>query len=255
MRNMLMTLLCLAAPTLAGAAEMKLGWNDCNGGGGLHFVEFACNTNSGAAAHTLVVSFTPPSGIVSYVGNEVTLELAFDDAVTPAWWAIRGTGQCRNGAGIGSADFAAGPFGCADLWAGQASGGLAGCNIAYGAPNRARLVLAFAVPQFLAQPLDENHEYYACKVTILNNKTVGTGSCAGCSSPAAILVSNIVLNQLPGDGDYSMGTSFTPEALAGWQCPVSFSVCDGPGCGLEIHPDCATPVLNRTWGAIKSSYR
>jgi hypothetical protein len=52
----------------------------------------------------------------------------------------------------------------------------------------------------LAQPLDENHEYYACKLTILNTKTVGTGSCAA-ASPAAFLVSNIVLHQLPADGD------------------------------------------------------
>src|SRR5580765_591976 len=255
MRNMLLTMLCLAVPALAGAAEMKLGWNECAGAGGAHTVGFECNTNSNAQARSLVVSFIPPPGLTTYCGNDVVLDILFDDPVTPSWWAVKGTGQCRNNAAFGSADFTGGPYGCNDLWVGQASGALAAYNIAFGAPNRARMWLTFAVASALAQPLDENHEYYACKVTILNNKTVGAGLCAGCSSPAAILVSNIVLRQLPGDGDVSLGTSFTPEAIAGWQCPASFSVCDGPGCGLEIHPDCTTPVHDSTWGMIKAAYR
>jgi hypothetical protein len=104
MRNFLAMMLCLAIPSLAGASEMRLAWSECNGGGGLRYVEFACNTNSNAAAHTLVVSFFPPSTIVSYVGNDVTLDLAFGDPVTPSWWAVKGTGQCRNNAAIASAD-------------------------------------------------------------------------------------------------------------------------------------------------------
>jgi hypothetical protein len=255
MRRILLSLLCLAAPSLAGAGEMRLAWNECAGAGGAHTLGFACNTNSNAQARSLVVSFIPPPGVTTYVGNDVVLDIMFDDPVTPSWWAVRGTGQCRNNAAIGSADFAGGPYGCTDLWVGQAVGGIASYNIAYVAANRARMQLAFAVQTALAQPLDENLEYYACKITILNTKTVGTGSCAGCASPAALFVSDIRLHQLPGDGDVSLGTSFTAEAIAGWQCPASFSVCDGPGCGLEIHPDCTTPVRNPTWGMIKAAYR
>ena len=252
MRKLVFTMLCLAVPSIAGAYEMRLAWSNCLGAGGATTATFACNTNSNMQAHTLVASFYPPEGIVSYVGNEVTLDVSFLDAVTPDWWAMKGTGQCRNGAAISDASFAGGPFGCVDPWASQAVGGIANYNIAFTAPNRVRIQLAFAVPASSAQPLDANQEYYACKLTLLNTKTVGTGSCTGCSSPAAFMVSDVVLNQIPSDGSAHLGGVGTQNMFAGWQCPVSFGFCDG--CGTTWQPSCATPTRSATWGAIKAIY-
>jgi hypothetical protein len=237
-------LLALSA-SMASAAGINLLWNDCSVGGSSG-ISFACNTNSAASAHTFVVSFVCPPGITAYVSNQATVIVQSDAATLPDWWAIKGTGQCRNGAATANADFTAGPFSCTDPWAGAASGALASYNVGFEQPNRGRMNLVFAVPGTLAQALNAGEEYYAFKVLILNTKTTGTGSCAGCNNgvtitcrqlqvqqPAGTPGGNAILEN-PADG----GTSY----CGGWNSPVT--VCA---------PVVATK--NATWGSIKSLYR
>jgi hypothetical protein len=236
-------LLALSA-SLASAAGVNLAWNNCVGGGGVHDMTFACNTNNNASAHTFVASFRAPAGISAYISNEGTVELQSNSTPLPAWWALKGTGQCRNGAATADANFATGPFGCTDLWAGSASGALASYNVGYLQPNRGRMNLVFAVGSAGAAALNADEEYYAFKVLILNTKTIGTGSCAGCSDGVCIVCTKINVvqpNGTPG-GNVAL-TNPAESSFVTWNNP-SPETCTG-----------ATPTKNTTWGSIKSLYR
>ena len=265
MRSRLPLLACLliAAPSSAFAADLRLAWNNCDGAGGLHEINFDCNTNASAQAHTLVASFTAPAGITAYIANQATILVQSQSPVLPDWWQLKGTGQCRTGAATADANFAAGPFGCTDVWAGASvSGSLASYNVGYQGPNQGRMNLVFAVPSANAVPLVEGQEYYAFKVTILNTKTVGTGSCAGCSTPVALLLSSVIVIQPTGtpggnvDIGIRPGVELTTQSVAGWQCPTQFHVsCGSFGCDYVYGTDCSTPARPSTWGMIKAAYR
>lgn len=238
-------LLALSA-SMASAAGINLLWTNCAGGGGSSAATFACTTNSAASAHTFVASFVAPAGITAYVSNQSTVIVQSDAATLPDWWAVKGTGQCRNGAATADANFASGPFGCTDLWMGGASGSLASYNVGFGTPNRGRMNLVFAVPGSAASALNAGEEYYAFKCLILNTKTVGTGSCAGCALGAIITCTQLQVQQPSG----------TPGGNA---------ILDGPAdgntsnCCTWNNPSttCVPPVAAKTttWGSIKSLYR
>ena len=238
--------LSLALAPSARAAGVNLAWDNCAGAGGAHDMTFACDTNVGS--HTFVASFVAPSGITKYVSNEGTVELLADASTLPTWWQIKGSTQCRNGAATGDANFASGPFGCTDLWSGAASGAFASYNVGYLAPNRSRFNLVFAVPAALAQPLNEGQEYYAFKVTIQNTRTIGTGSCAGCSIGACLACTRINVvqpNGTPG-GNVTL-VSPARSNLVLWN-QVPYSLCTGTDGGW-------VPARGTTWGQIKSLYR
>ena len=258
----LVACLLVAAPHSALAADIRLAWNNCDGDGGLHTIMFDCNTNSSAQAHTLVASFTAPPGITQYISNEAHILVMTSSGLTPPlpdWWAIKGAGQCRNGAATADANFTAGPFGCTDVWSGAASGALATFNVGYLSPSWGRMNLVFAVPAENAVPLVEGQEYYAFKVTIQNDKTVGSGSCAGCSTPVALYLARLVVIQTSGapGGNVALDTGQTTyRSVAGWQCPAFVGVeCPlGRTCNFDVHPDCSTPTRPSTWGMIKAIY-
>jgi hypothetical protein len=238
-------LLALSA-SMASAAGINLLWNNCAGGGGAAAATFACNTNSGASSHTFVASFVAPAGITAYVSNQATVLVNSDAASLPDWWAIKGTGQCRNNAATADANFASGPFGCTDLWSGTASGALASYNVGFGTPNQGRMNLVFAVPGSGASALNEGEEYYAFKVLVLNTKTVGTGSCAGCSIGARITCVDLQVQQPSG----------TPGGNADLTNPADGNTSN---CCTWNNPTtaCTPPVAAKTttWGSIKSLYR
>lgn len=236
-------LLALSA-SLASAAGINVAWNNCLGAGGLHDMTFACNTNSAASAHTFVVSFRAPTGISLYISNQAIVELQSNSSPLPAWWALKGTGQCRTGAGSADANFATGPFGCTDLWAGTASGSLASFNVGFNGANRGRMNLVFAVPSAGAAALNPEEEYYAFKVLILNTKTIGTGSCAGCNDGVCIVCTDLKVIQPNGTPGGTVDLTNPAEGnFVTWNGPTP-ETCTG-----------ATPTKNTTWGSIKSLYR
>lgn len=241
-RLRLAVLALLAVPSLASAAGRSLAWDNCFPGGGHSDKIFACNTNSDAEAHTLVVSFTPPAGITAFVGIETEIVVWPDNSVLPPWWEVKGVGRCRDGQVVASADFSSGPFGCTDPWLGSASGPLSVYNIGFPNPNNARLAMLITLSNSAARALNEGEEYYAVKVTILNAKTIGAGSCTGCALDACLSLRNLSILQTSGTpgGDVDIFDSWSDEV--GWNDPWPL-VCMG------------VPTRTTTWGSIKSLYR
>jgi hypothetical protein len=115
-------------------------------------------------------------------------------------------------------------------------------------PNRARIRVVFAVPTTLAFPVDATSQYYAFKVLIRNLKTTGSGSCAGCSTPACIVLDFIQLDPPNGVGNVLISQPLDRLDVS-WQCP-SFPVTEG---GLCFN-SCPVPARKASWGAIKSLY-
>jgi hypothetical protein len=238
-------LLAFSAAAAFAAPGSHVAWNDCSSAG-LHDMTFACNTNAAAQSHTFVVSFTAPAGITAYVSNQSTVFVESTTPALPDWWAVKGTGQCRNNSAVGSADFSAGPFSCIDLWTGTASGALASYNVGFLDANRGRMNLVFAVPGSGASALDEGSEYYAFKVQINNAKTTGAGSCAGCATPVVVRVHELQVQQ--------------PSGTPGGNTVFNDSIDPVGNCCTwnDSAPDACVPVVatkNATWGSIKSLYR
>ena len=235
--RLLLAALSLAASPALGAG-VNLAWNDCGQAGQVNR-SFACNSNTGT--HTLVGSYVPPAGMTAVTGAEVVMRLVSASASYPAWWQFKNVGSCRQTSLTANADFSAGPYSCADYWAGQAAGGLSLYQvISSSIPTRAKLLMVYAVPPNLAMPVSEELEYYAFKLSINSAKTVGTGACDGCLDPVCIVLNEIKLTQPVGVGNYRLQNPAL-SYYATWQGGVVSGGCPA-----------ATPARNRTWGAVKS---
>ncbi|MBI5170948.1 MAG: hypothetical protein HZA61_15770 [Candidatus Eisenbacteria bacterium] len=235
-------LLALSA-SLASAAGINFGWNDCGGGPSSLNKTFACNSNTLSGA-VLVGSYIPPAGSSAITGEEIVIDLVSSSASLPAWWQFKNAGSCRQTALSTSADFTSGPFTCADYWTGLAAGGATAYITPYAAsPNRARLLIIYATAIANAQPVDANLEYYAFKATMSGAKTVGAGACAGCADPVCLVLNEIKLTQPAGVGDYRIQAP-AQRNYATWQGGVV-----GGGCPAVV------PTQNRTWGSVKALYR
>ena len=227
----------VVASAASAAAGINLSWTAC-GAAGVSTKTFACNVNTGAA-ELMVASYVAPAGTSGITGMEAVIDIQSSTPTMPDWWLFKNAGTCRQTA------LAAAPNGAAcdgDYWAGQASGGITAYITPYAAAtNRARLLIIYAVPSNLAAPVDADVEYFAFTATVSHAKTVGTGSCAGCTTPMCIVLNEIKLTQGVGIGDYRLQTAASNNILT-WQG--------------ESPANCLTvPVKNRTWGAVKSLYR
>jgi len=229
----------LVSSTTANAAGVNLAWDNCLGGGGVAHKTFACNSNSGISA--FVVSFRAPAGLGSW--DQIYAEILFQSAATtlPDWWRLRNetgqTGQCRNGS-VGANTLIAGATGCVDPWNNLSAGGVGYYLAGDGAPNRARLLLGAGIPA--GDPLIEETEYFAYRGFINNAKTVGLGSCAGCSEGMCIVANWVEIADSP-----------APPLHLSAPAEQNFIVWQG---GDAACPG-ATPRRNETWGSIKSLYR
>ena len=222
--------------SIASAQGLNLAWNDC---GGPVNKTFACNSNSGTSI--LTGSYYAPNGVNQLSGNEVVLDLQSAGATLPAWWNVRGSGQCRNGAltaNVGQITTCDN-----DFWAGNGAGGIGAYTIGFGGPNRARLVMAFAVPFDFVGPVPAGVETYAFTVQVNNSKTVGTGACAGCNEAVCLVLNSINLTQPVGVGDFKLTTPALGNFVA-WQGGAVAGGCPG-----------SVPTKNATWGSVKSLYR
>lgn len=231
-------LLALMACT-ASAAGLNLAWTECVGGGGASNDAFACNNNT--TVHILVGSYFAPAGNTAVNGNQQVVDLQTSAATLSPWWNMGTAAGCPGRTLTPSAgfDFTAGPFGCFDYWAGQASGGIS-YTPGLPAPNRARISMICAIQEALAGPIDPNTETYSFKVTISSARTVGTGACAGCTDAACIVLNSILITQNPGLPTYNV-TNPAVTNIARWRGGLA---------------DCSvTPAKNTTWGSVKALYR
>ena len=241
-RILQLTLAAIIASMLAHdarASGINLSWDDC-GTYGTMLKTFDCNTNVGLP-FSMFGSFIPPSNIDQFVGLAAQVDICTMTPTFVDWWA-HGTGYCRGtGALSTSFDFTSGPFSCTDFFLGQAAGGFA-YDVGFGDPDRARLRIQCAVPFELRGPVDASTEYYAFRVNISRSKSTGTGSCAGCSTPACIILNDIQLFQPPELANDPALYNPISYYSVNWQATV-------PNCPFIVS------AHGSSWGQLKSMYR
>lgn len=247
MRLRYAVLLPLALHLAPGAAwaqgGINLSWDDC-GTSGTEVKVFSCNTNSGF--HSLYVSAVAPTPMPQLNGVEIVIDLQTSEPALTDWWRMQ-IGGCRAASIVGNFNFTSGPYACYDIWGGVAAGGVHYAS-EFGGPNRARLRGVAAIAGGTAA--DDVTEMYLFAFQISNQKTVGAGSCAGCSDRACFLLSAVKLTQPVGVGDYLLSQALDRQ-VASWECPGFWSMHGGGGCTFN----CPTPARKPSWGVIKSLYR
>lgn len=236
--------LAVALPVSAAYAQngggMDLAWNDC-GATGVRAKSFACSSNTLNFA-ILIVSAASGVDMPQLNGEETVMYVQTNQPSIPAWWHLE-SGGCRGpSALILDYDFTSGPFTCLDPWAGQASGSLT-YTVGDPSPTFARLQTDGAIPGVTS--ILGTEEYYLSKIRILGDKTTGTGSCAGCSAGACLVLYSVTLTQPAGAPGGSV--RLTQPLLSNY---VTFQpgVIIGGICGM-------VPTRITTWGSIKSLYR
>jgi hypothetical protein len=240
------SLLCVAllalSATSAFAGGLNLGWGNCVNDGGTSNKTFACASNTGT--NTAVASFIPTMTSSTVNGNEIVVDLQAQGAALPAWWQFKNVGTCRSTSLSVSSTIPATAINCINEFSAQATSGIGAYNIGFGGANRARLVIAEAVPASALAAVDPSGEYFSINVSVSNSKTVGAGACAGCSTPVCIVLNSIKLTAGGGDLDEFIGNAAVSNAVT-WQG----GAIGGNGCPLAV------PTHNTTWGAVKSLYR
>ncbi len=242
-------LLALTAPVaLAGTLNLNYGAGCWSDGTPLAAKTFACDTNTGE--FQITASFIPAVAKTDWLGVTAILDgqtLAYADL--PAWWQLWNTGSCRQAALTTSADFTSSPhIGCADPFLlSPAQGGIGAFEtnlypppfpMNMPAPSRFRLKVGYGMVINIEIPGDGT-EYYAFRATVNYTKTLGTGSCGGCSTPLTM-----VLTQIQSIGETSGRETITR--------PAANSCLTWQTAGL---PCSAVPARNSTWGQVKSLYR
>src|SRR5689334_18110253 len=181
-------LLALTAGVAAADPGCNIKWVNCFGDGGTTNRNFACNTNSGS--NILVGSYVLAEDMIATSGNEVVIDIATAGPL-PAWWGFKNAGTCRQSALSMNFTIPGSAVACADWASAQSAGGIGAYNIGIAGPNTARIVAAIAVPASALADQFAGQEYFSYNVGINNTKTVGTGSCAGCTVPACIVFNSV----------------------------------------------------------------
>ena len=240
------SLLCVAllalSATSAFAGGLNLGWNNCVVDGGTSNKSFACASNTGS--NVMVASFIPTMTSSTVNGNEIVVDLQAAGSSLPPWWQFKNAGTCRSTSLSVSPTVPASAINCIDEFSGQATAGIGAYNIGFGGANRARLVIAEAVPASALSPVAPGNEYFSINIAVSNSKTVGTGACAGCTTPVCIVLNSIKLTAGGGTNDELIGNAAVSNSVT-WQG----GAIDGNGCPLAV------ATHNTTWGAVKSLYR
>lgn len=233
----------LLLPCAAGAAEgLFLSWNDCPLGPTASSNRvFACNTNDGQ--DELIVAFTMPEAADNVIATEIVLDLQHASSPLPDWWRL--DGSCRPATSLAaSADFG-GLTACTDMWGGaQRFASVQGYTPSEprGADSQARIKITSSVLPQDAVTLDGTSMYYAVRVVIKRDLTVGGQTCSGCEGAACLVLNSVLIGRVPGNPDYFLQTPGSADGnWARWQ---------GPGANCA-----AVPVRARAWGQLKSQYR
>ena len=241
----------LAASSALAAPGINLSWSACAGEGtGAQNRAFACNVNTGT--NLLVLSFELPADLAQVSGNELVLDLLTQATTMPAWWDFKNVGTCRQNSLAFNTTADANNVVCVDWAQGASAGGIGA--YATGTPQslgsidpalsdkHRRCVIALAVAPSALQDLVAATEYFSCNLTINNQKTVGTGACAGCTEPICIVFNSINVTTPVLANNVFIGNGTSPGSnIVTWQ---------------GVGPDCqAVPAKNTTWGQVKALYR
>jgi hypothetical protein len=108
-----------------------------------------------------------------------------------------------------------------------------------GNASRAQIRIAAAVPSTTPVQLTAGTEYYCFKLVITDAKTMGSGACAGCSTPVCIVLSKI--SAVQNNGTQEDLTDAITSNIVSWQ---SGETCSG-----------GNIPQNTIWGQIRSVLR
>lgn len=262
-----------AAHAATSAPGVNLRWDQCYGDNGAWNKNFACDTNSGV--ERLVGSFELSEPLADVAGFEAFVDITSASPALPAWWQFKNFGTCRTTSLTMSSTPPANSAACVDWALGQAASGI-GAYVTGLPPDRAKIVMAAAVPQSALAQWVAGQEYFAFSIQINHAKTVGTGPCAGCLEPVCLFFSGLRVpggTFVPGSGDsrirLTQGANYLGSQYVTWQhgypLNVVTGVCGGmTGGGLfcqymQANFSCvlADPTSQRrsTWGEVKSLYR
>ena len=252
--------LILASPALA-APGLKLSWDQCSADGRVGNRSFACDTNDGE--EVLFLSYEPPVAAPDVAAIEVTLHVQSSDGVLPEWWRIYGVGSCRLTALTQGTTGVPGSA-CVDPYQGVAAGGIAGfAPDPHGTPDW-RILAIIAVPVDYVFSIATGTEYFAMRLILRHVKTVGSGACAGCSTPLCVGFGRAKIVDKLGQTALDMfaggpNTGGDPTAVT-WQGAYTRDYTVGPDMTIEYaymtcDPDRSVPVRRSAWGAVKALYR
>lgn len=231
----------LSAPESAHAAggELAVRWNACSGDGALDVVQ-TCTSN--VLERHINFSFVPFDSVTQVVGWSIVFDLASDADTLPTWWQTQ-PGGCRAGQFVAITP-AAFEGDCLDLYSAAGSGLVQ--SVIYprdGSPRKLRVVLGVSVPPGDAFTLEPNVPYLAGVLGVRFANTT-SGTCPGCSAPVCMVFNSLEIVRLPGAPGGDPAAFVTPSPTWG----NSISSGGGTACNL-------VPVVNRSWGSIKSLYR
>jgi len=226
------TLLAMTASLASAAPGVNLRWDACHGDGGAINRNFACNTNAGT--NSMRASFELGSAVPGVSGIEASVHIVTDPPVLPEWWEFRNAGACRV---LALSIQAYDGTGCFDWAMGQASMNIAGYDVGFLAPNRARVRIVNAVVPDAIQGLSAGVEYTVFALNINNLRTVGA-TCTGCQVPAGIVFNSLGVASIDGNIYWIAGpTNGTDSHFIAWQGWLP------------------TPTRRATWRGVKSLFR
>ena len=228
----------LLVASSALAAGVRLSWQTCAGDGLVQNRAFACTSNTGS--NIVVGSFVLDSDLLQVNGNELCVDLISQDgAVLPEWWKFTSAGACRQ---LSLSIAAQDGTNCPDMFSGQGSMNIAAYQLDKVIPGSARILCVNAVQAAAIVDLTAAQEYGIARWTINNQKSVGTGSCAGCLVPVCFVFNSANLTT---EGNLN-NTKLGAPASAG-ENMITFQ-----GAGADCN---SVPTKNVTWGKVKSLYR
>ena len=257
------SLLVILAAGVAAADGFQSGtrirWNACYGDGGAINRDFACNTNTGS--EQLVCTFTLSAPVDSVYQMDAIVRLAFAGGAVPPWWMFRTAGACR-GTSLGASTAAPATASACIDWA-EGRDALLTYQPNSFAPYLSQIEVLTPFIGYAPYDLVAGQEYFVFSAIINHQKTVGTGSCAGCTlggcmgfvaarlfrsatgtyMPVPEPSGDVLVGPIPGDGQAAM-----------WQGGAGIAIPNYGGAGYTYCPG-ATPARNRTWGDVKALYR
>ena len=232
----------LAHARLAFAGQFNFYWNDCMGSVAEDGSEIATpmnvrfNCTASTAIKAAVGSFILWVPMTDFASIEVVIELQAEAETLPPWWDFDpDPGACHDASLFMTFDFSIlSNSACIDPFGRPAMGGLASYTPFR---NRARITGVAAIDPRFPGSLAAGVWYYGFRLALKTDKASDPGSCEGCATPVALL-----LTYLKAAG----------VAAGSWQDCSEWAT---NGCITWNSPGCYVATKNRTWGQVKGLYR
>jgi len=243
-------LLVLVAPlsmaNTTGGLSLNWGTNCWGDGPQVSLMTFACASNTSPANWRMTASFKLDSDMPDWINWDEKIVGVSELADLPDWWLLAAPGTCRTTisnvftntqAYSGSGADCVNPFDGVGVFIG-------GTN--YVVMSADSVLIQAANTLLAGTPVPGGQENFISTITIKNGKTVGTGSCAGCSAGFVFGFWQLLIGTEASEVGY---TRITEPYTGGNQCLTWQHAWADQPCNAPV------PARNTTWGQVKSLYR